>query len=218
MKVQYTKPHTAVRATAGSSTVKTHGVLKLGQNLPLERCPYCNIAKPLLINRQTIATTTLSTQTKYHWGMYECTTCAGIVMARADQTGLVSDIWPEQSVTSDALPPKAREYLKQAKESPPAGALMLAASSVDAMLKDKGYKTGSLNTRIDQASKDHLITAEMAAWAHDIRLDANDQRHADEEARLPEASDAAKVIKFAQALGEFLYVLPALVERGRKQK
>lgn len=93
---------------------------------------------------------------------------------------------------------------------------MLTASAVDAMLKDKGFKDGSLYTRIDTAAKDHLITDEMAAWAHEIRLDANDQRHADEEGVLPSAADAEKVIEFASALAQFLYVLPARVERGRK--
>ena len=51
---------------------------------------------------------------------------------------------------------------------------MLAASAVDSMLKEKGYKDGSLYKRIEQAAGDHLITAEMASWAHEVRLDAND--------------------------------------------
>ena len=55
----------------------------------------------------------------------------------------------------------------------------------------------------------------MAAWAHEVRLDANDQRHADEGAPLPAEADAAKVIEFAKALAEFLFVLPARVARGR---
>lgn len=93
---------------------------------------------------------------------------------------------------------------------------MLTASAVDAMLKDKGFKDSSLNSRIDAAAKAHLITDEMAAWAHEIRLDANDQRHADETAALPVAADAEKGIEFANALAQFLYVLPARVERGRK--
>ena len=84
------------------------------------------------------------------------------------------------------------------------------------MLKDKGLKAGSLSARIDQAASNHLITAEMAAWAHETRLEANDQRHADETAELPSAADAKKVLAFANALAEFLYVLPARVERGRK--
>jgi hypothetical protein len=43
---------------------------------------------------------------------------------------------------------------------------MLAASAVDSMLKDKGYKEGSLYKRIDTAAADHLITDGMAQWAH----------------------------------------------------
>ena len=92
---------------------------------------------------------------------------------------------------------------------------MLAASAVDAMLKDKGYRDGSLYGRIDQAAKDHLITNEMAAWAHEIRLDANDQRHADDEAPMPSQDDALKAVEFVKALAQFLFVLPARVERGR---
>jgi hypothetical protein len=93
---------------------------------------------------------------------------------------------------------------------------MLAASSLDSMLKVKGYTTGSLYSRIDEAAKNHLITEEMAAWAHEVRLDANDQRHADDTADLPSQKDANKAIEFAQALAEFLFVLPARVARGRK--
>ena len=93
---------------------------------------------------------------------------------------------------------------------------MLCASSVDAMLKEKNCKEGNLNKRIDAAADAHLITSEMAAWAHEVRLDANDQRHADESARLPTKSEAQKCIDFTKALGEFLFVLPSRIERGRK--
>ena len=93
---------------------------------------------------------------------------------------------------------------------------MLAASSIDAMLKAKGYKDESLNTRIDRAAADHVITSEMAAWAHEIRLDANDQRHADENAPLPNADYAKRILEFAQALAQFMFVLPERVKRGRK--
>ena len=83
------------------------------------------------------------------------------------------------------------------------------------MLKEKGLKEGSLNTRINAAAKSHLITEDMAAWAHEIRLDANDQRHADEEAVLPNEALAAKSIEFATALAQLLFVLPSRVARGR---
>jgi hypothetical protein len=93
---------------------------------------------------------------------------------------------------------------------------MLAASAVDAMLKEKGLKDGSLYNRIEQAAANHLITPGMAEWAHEVRLDANDQRHADENAPLPTSDDAQRIVEFASALAEFLFVLPARVQRGRE--
>jgi hypothetical protein len=91
---------------------------------------------------------------------------------------------------------------------------MLAASAVDSMLKIKGYKEGSLYARIEKAVEDQLITKEMATWAHEVRLDANDQRHVDEAAVLPTPEDAKRAIDFALALAQFLFVLPAQVQRG----
>ena len=58
----------------------------------------------------------------------------------------------------------------------------------------------------------------MAKWAHEVRLDANDQRHADLNAQLPEQKDATRVIDFAIAFGQFLFVLPAKVLRGLEGK
>ena len=93
---------------------------------------------------------------------------------------------------------------------------MLAASAVDAMLKEKGYVDGHLYPRINQAEHNHLITKDMAEWAHEVRLDANEQRHADKDAALPDSSDARRSIDFAQSLGQFLFVLPERVRCGRE--
>ena len=93
---------------------------------------------------------------------------------------------------------------------------MLAASAVDAMLKAKGLKEGSLYRRIDEAAKTQLITEEMAAWAHDVRLEANDERHADEEYAMKTAEDAKRCIEFTSALAQLLFVLPDKVRRGRE--
>jgi Domain of unknown function (DUF4145) len=129
----------------------------------------------------------------------------------------ITKMWPEGGVFSDSIPERARSFLKQATEClhAPSGAQVLAASAVDAMLKAKGYKDGSLYSRIKEAEAAHLITPEMAEWAHEVRLDANDQRHADEDAPLPTKDEAEKTIEFAKALAEFLFVLPAMVTRGR---
>jgi hypothetical protein len=129
----------------------------------------------------------------------------------------VRAMWPSLVEVSDTVPQRARDFLGQAIASvhAPAGAVMLAASAVDAMLKVKGLSEGSLYARIDAAAETHLVTEDMAEWAHEVRLEANDQRHADEGAEMPDESDAQRVIEFANALAQFLFVLPARVQRGR---
>jgi hypothetical protein len=36
---------------------------------------------------------------------------------------------------------------------------------------------GSLYSRIEKAAADQILTGDTANWAHDVRLDANDQCH-----------------------------------------
>jgi hypothetical protein len=149
--------------------------------------------------------------------MYMCNRCGGVVTAWSYKgSSSIQEMYPEPIAVEEAIPKRAKEYLEQAISSisAPAGAVMLAASSVDAMLKDKGLTEGNLYGRINQAVKENLITEGMSHWAHEVRLEANDQRHADNESTLPTSDDARKLIDFVQALGTFLYVLPAKVERG----
>jgi hypothetical protein len=94
---------------------------------------------------------------------------------------------------------------------------MLAASSIDAMLKERGYKDGSLYGRIEKSTSDGLLTAQMRDWAHEIRLSANEPRHADDEFDGATDKDAEQVIEFARALAEYLYVLPAKVQKWKGQ-
>ena len=73
-------------------------------------------------------------------------------------------MYPAPMEVDQALPGRAREYLEQAINSisAPAGAVMLVASAVDSMLKEKGLVDGTLYSRINKAAEEHLITQEMA--------------------------------------------------------
>jgi hypothetical protein len=193
--------------------------MSLTQSLPLERCPHCRVDKPNLVMIHQAVTQDSEGQNPRFWGFYRCARCGGIVTAWTANQGPTPavEVFPGEKQLETSIPERARAYLAQAISTihAPAGAVMLAASSVDAMLKNKGYNEGSLYARIDKAAEKHLITSEMAAWAHEIRLDANEQRHVDEEIPLPSPSDAERIIEFATALEQFIFVLPARVERGR---
>ncbi len=193
---------------------------RLLSNLLLKRCPHCNIAQPnLAIIGNQIRTTNFSGADIRRWQNYKCSTCGGIVLAAAQEGNPeIIEMYPQPMLVDEAIPAKAATFLSQAIDSisSPAGAVILAASAVDAMLKVKDYKEGNLNSRIKQAAKNHLITKDMAEWAHEIRLDANIQRHADDKEPLPTEQDAKRCVEFALAFAQFLFVLPARVQRGLK--
>ena len=190
---------------------------KLEPKLILDRCPHCSIANPNLTQIHKAESRDHAGKNMRLWGFYRCGRCGGMVTASAGADRQpVTEIFPSSPEVSEDIPSRARSYLEQSIASihAPAGAVMLSASAVDALLKEKGYTEGKLYSRIEKAVEDNLLTSEMASWAHEVRLDANDQRHSDEEASLPNGDDAKKAIEFTLAIAEYLYVLPARVQRG----
>lgn len=186
--------------------------------LKLMRCPHCSVDNPNLTTVYNEFTTSSDNGTNQRiWRIYHCARCGGVVTAYCNTySRTVQNIYPETESVNEILPEKVKAYLQQAIESTfaPAGSVMLCASAVDAMLKEKGLKDGNLYSRINKASETGLLTKEMATWAHQVRLDANDQRHSDGEATLPTVDDAKQSIEFTQTLAEFLFVLPSKVTRG----
>lgn len=194
-------------------------MVKLHNHLTLKRCPHCRVDNPNIIEIFYMATNDFKGENLRHWKGYKCNRCGGVIIAASDNaSGSVTELYPSQIEVDESLPDKAKAFLNQSIESlhAPSGAIMLAASAIDAMLKIKGYKEGNLNSRIDKAKDEHLITEGMSIWAHEVRLDANNERHADDNAAFPNTDDAKKTVDFALALAEFLFVLPSRVERGIK--
>ena len=192
--------------------------LKLTPMLDLDRCPHCNVATPLLNQSKLQQTKRHDGSNARFWAIYFCARCGGAVTAVSPQgDGIVEEIYPSgRGGPSEDLPPDVQRYLLQAMESlhAPDGAVMLAASAVDAMLKAKGYGQGTLYNRIDQTVADNVLTEDMGKWAHQVRLEANDMRHADAERPHMTEDEAKQCVEFALALGQILFVLPARVSRG----
>jgi len=190
-----------------------------GKFLHMERCPYCSVHRPQLEMVFAVDTETHFGGNPRHWVGYKCLSCGGVVMTVCLGTNLeqILESYPQARQIADSIPERARELLAQCQGclGTPAGSIVLAASAVDSMLKAKGMTEGTLYGRISTAVTRHVITVEMGDWAHDVRLDANDLRHADESMPLPTMEDAERALEFAIALAEYLFVLPARVRRGR---
>lgn len=208
--------------------------LLLTLHLRLRRCPHCSVANPALPLVHTLEATPgdpfalKGLNKKMHWQIHVCQSCAGVVAAGMayDPDRYVSPgrqpvarvewIVPMPEAISELIPESVAYYLGQAQETraSASASIVMSASAVDAMLKCKGYEKGTLNERIEKAAGDGVITAEMSELAHDVRLDANDQRHADTKAPRPTTADAQRCFEFAHALADLLFVLPARVKRA----
>lgn len=123
-------------------------------------------------------------------------------------------VFPTVQTVAAEIPPMAQRFLQQAMDTlhAPDAAAVMAGSAVDAMLKHSGYTDGSLYKRIDQAQTDGLLTKGMADWAHSVRLGSNRPRHADEDKPHVSPEEAKRSVRFAQSLGDFLFVLTAQIE------
>ena len=197
----------------------------------IDRCPQCGVSLPLLtlISKPDKHYTTSFNETFWFFTV-KCSKCRRHVLCygETDRSNTLSDdetpdrisllqTFPSIESAAVEIPEKPRRFFDQALQSihAPDGALMLSASAIDAMLKDKGYKDGSLNNRIDKAADAGLLTEQMKAWAHEIRLSANEPRHSDDAFDGATESQAQQAIQFTKALAEYLYVLPQRVAKWK---
>ncbi len=189
----------------------------------LDRCPHCGTAQPTLpiVFPLTAVEDGRRRQGRRdligspRWHVAECTSCdapvccLGLIDAGGD--GEISVVVPRGFVVAEAVPTSAARFIQQAYETlgSPEASVVMSASAVDAMLKDQGLKNGTLYERIGQAVDKGIITENMSAWAHLVRLEANNVRHPDE--TLPPATkdDSERSFEFAKAISEILYVLPS---------
>lgn len=202
----------------------------------LERCPQCGTAKPTLeLHNVVWKRMLIERQGQWSaWLIYQCTSCTDIVTFGAilpkfelsqlklqlsgSDVKSISIMPGFQNETLNDWPSTAANFMRQAlnTRAAPDGAVMLTGSAVDAMLKEKGLTKGSVYDRINNAVAEGLLTEAMGEWAHSVRLAANNPRHADLNSPHATLDQADASIEFAQALGQFLFVLPAKVRRGKE--
>lgn len=212
---------TNVKATLSNTP---HGPQMGTQLLGIGRCPHCSIASPSLngVWRSQGPTTRTDGGPKQIWGTYLCASCGSAVTCRADWDGRAggvvkfTGIFPDAKFAHLDIPDPARTFLQQAYETlhAPDAAAVMAGSAVDSMLKHHGLVDGSLYKRIDEALEKNMLTKGMADWAHEVRLGSNRPRHADAEKPHVSPEEARQSVEFAEALGNFLFVLTARISRG----
>lgn len=194
-----------------SDIVVLHGV---------KRCPHCSVSNPFLVKLWS-GRTPNSYNIVTSWGAFACSKCGGLIGATSGMNtdfnpARPKDYFPKSRSAHEDVPEVARKFLQQALDviHAPDAAAVMAGSAVDAMLKELGFVEGSVYHRIDQAREAGTLTKGMADWAHSVRLGANRPRHADANRPHTSAAEAEQSVEFAEALGNFLFVLTAKINRG----
>ena len=183
-----------------------------------ERCPHCGVSYPSLSKVWSSGDPTPRGDglPRQNWSAYRCTTCGGLIVVSgfpgvSDSKGEVFEVFPEVWSPDETIPELPSRYLSQAQQTlgSPDASVVMSGSAIDAMLKAKGLTDGSLFQRITTAVEQGVLTSDMAAWAHRVRLNSNNPRHADLSAAPTEAEEAKMSLEFAKAMADILYVLPS---------
>jgi hypothetical protein len=122
-------------------------VIVVGGIFKLPRCPYCGIAAPLLSDRWTGVTDGSDGQRIWH--TYECSVCGGVVLGFAPASNPhKGEVYPRLSLPHEAIPERAREFLRQAQRPLSTARLYRDVDAIDSMLKTRLQGTSRAN---DQA-------------------------------------------------------------------
>ena len=153
--------------------------------------------------------------------------CIGAIIAYyvGDRNGLVPAYHVpeyEAHVVSEHVPERPRQMLQEANDArqQPLACITTARFAVEAMLAEKGYseRRVSLHDRIDNAVREGVLPAIMGDWAHEVREFGNEGHTDSEPAPLPDKGHALHVLKFANMLAEYLFVLPKQVQKARSSE
>ena len=194
----------------------------MAKELILDRCPYCNIAKPFMAHISSHMIAKEHEVLLHILDIYECSSCHNFIIHKQipkiyfGDTEFISLIIPKEKTYDKNIPDKARNDLTAAYETlhQPKASIIMSSRAVETMLQIKGYNDNYLNDKIIAAHGAGILTDDMKKWADEVRLDANKERHAALADNPPSKEDAERTLSFAETIAEILFVIPSKVTRG----
>ncbi len=151
------------------------------------------------------------------WWIALCHFCQNPMLV--GHKGVVIHPSPRPSPTDERIDKPARLALVEAKVCFAAGAINASATmarrAIQAGVIRKGATKDKLRDQIDELRDKGLITADLAAWAHEVRYAGNDGAHPEDEVTKGQAED---ILELAEQFLTVLFVTPALAEERRKKR
>ncbi|QQV78096.1 DUF4145 domain-containing protein [Sphingomonas aliaeris] len=127
----------------------------------------------------------------------------------------IADIWPSTGGdTPPDLPDNVAKFFEQgtnnerAEHWDAAGAMFRKALDVGTKIIDPSFSNKNLSQRINLLRESGRLTSDLAAWAHEVRIDGNESVHGND----PETrEDVVAIHQFCRAVLLYTFSMPALV-------
>lgn len=138
------------------------------------------------------------------------------------QWGIVRKVYPValEHKAPLATPERVSKFFIEAKQNLERGnyetVVGLARKVIDIATHNLGVAAdisiNNLSARINRLKDNNLLTADMAEWAHIVRLDGNESVHTDE---IFTASEAKEILDFTETFLLYSYTLPSMINSRR---
>ncbi len=186
---------------------------------PVHLCPHCAV-------RATFTPLTQAgTGNDEHplVGVLQCDHCRGIVFASSNSSTFIPSklLWPAaQEEAPEDYPEDVRDNYREAVRSFQAGnykaCVIMVRGALQAAARGLQAKGSSLYQEIEDLAKRHVIPDALKDWAHELRDGGNLVAHPEPGKRVGK-EDAAELLALAESIFEYLYVVPAEVQRRRQR-
>jgi hypothetical protein len=150
---------------------------------------------------------------KSHY-LWICSNCNNAVYAIEDEI-----IYPStRTDASPDLPPEVRENFNEALSSlnanNPKAAVLMTRSALQAATREQGATGASLAAEIDDLATNNKLPKSLQDWSHELRDGGNLAAHPEPDKRI-QIQDAEELVSLAEAIFQYLYVIPPDVRRRR---
>lgn len=132
--------------------------------------------------------------------------------------GHIVEFYPEHNTPSApyGVPDRVAKFFVEAKENLMRGkfetSVGLSRKVIDLATHHLGVSAdisvNNLSSRINRLKEKNMLTADMADWAHIVRLDGNESVHTDEEFTEQEAKE---ILDFTETFLLYSFTLPSMV-------
>lgn len=154
----------------------------------------------------------------------QCSACGQYAfgIAPVDDTDKFKLLYPEARLTApDDYPPLVADNFSEALRSLSAGAFKASAamtrSAIQAAMVVEQAQGKDLFHQIEDLANTHIIPQTLSDWAHEIRDGGNTAVHP-ELGQKVDRSDAEELVALAESIFEYLYIIPAEVNRRRLRR